>query len=74
VEFRKYMFGIFVTVHTVILDKSQIKVSVKIFATLDCFSELVALKVPSGQIGSAGEWYHWIGLEKDINRYMFFIF
>ncbi len=29
------------------------------------------LKVPSGQIGSAWEWYHWIGLEKDINRYSF---
>jgi hypothetical protein len=25
------------------------------------------LKVPSGQIGSAWEWHHWIGLEKDIN-------
>jgi hypothetical protein len=22
----------------------------------------------SGQIGSDLEWYHWIGLEKDINR------
>ncbi len=32
------------------------------------------LNVPSGQIGSAWEWYHWIGLEKDINRYMFSIF
>ncbi len=32
------------------------------------------LKVPSGQIGSAWEWYHWIGLEKDINRYMFDFF
>ncbi len=31
-------------------------------------------KVPSGQIGSAWEWYHWIGLEKNINRYMFLIF
>jgi hypothetical protein len=28
----------------------------------------------SGQIGSAWEWYHCIGLEKDINRYMFLIF
>ena len=35
---------------------------------------MYSLKVPSGQIGSAWEWYHWIGLEKDINRYMFFIF
>ncbi len=26
------------------------------------------------QIASAGEWYHWIGLEKDINRCRFFIF
>jgi hypothetical protein len=25
---------------------------------------LVTLKVPSGRIGSAWEWYHWIGLEK----------
>jgi hypothetical protein len=32
------------------------------------------LKVPSGQIGSAWEWYHWIGLEKDINRYRFLIY
>ncbi len=31
------------------------------------------LKVPSGQIGSACEWYHWIGLEKDINRYRILI-
>jgi hypothetical protein len=23
------------------------------------------LKVPYGQIGSASEWYHWKGLEKD---------
>ncbi len=30
------------------------------------------LKVPSGQIGSAWEWYHWIGIKKDINRYMIF--
>ncbi len=30
------------------------------------------LKVPSGQIGSAWEGYHWIGLEKDINRSMSF--
>ncbi len=29
----------------------------------------IALKVLSGQIWSAWEWYHWIGLEKDINRY-----
>ncbi len=34
-----------------------------------------SLKVPSGQIGSAWEWYHWIGFEeKDINRYGFLIF
>ncbi len=32
------------------------------------------LKVPSGQIGSSWDWYHWIGLEKDINRYRFLIF
>jgi len=31
-------------------------------------------KGTSGQIGSAQEWYHRIGLEKDINRYWFFIF
>ena len=31
------------------------------------------LKVPSGQIGSAWEWYHWKALLKDINRYMFLI-
>ncbi len=35
---------------------------------------LQLLKVPSDQIGSAWEWYHWIGLEKDINHYRFFIF
>jgi hypothetical protein len=23
------------------------------------------LKVPSGQIGSAWEWYHWLGLKKE---------
>ncbi len=34
----------------------------------------MSLKVPSGQIGSAWEWYHWIALQKDINRYMFLIF
>jgi hypothetical protein len=34
----------------------------------------VNLKVPSSQIGSTWEWYHWIGLEKDINRYRFWIF
>jgi hypothetical protein len=34
----------------------------------------IGLKVPSGQIGSAREWYHWIELEKDINRYRFFYF
>ncbi len=32
------------------------------------------LKVPSGQIGSTWEWYHWIGLERDINLYRFFNF
>jgi hypothetical protein len=32
------------------------------------------LKVPFGQIGSTWEWHHWIGLEKDINRYRFLIF
>ncbi len=30
--------------------------------------ERVDLKLSSGQIWSAWEWYHWIGLEKDINR------
>ncbi len=32
------------------------------------------LNVLSGQIGYALGWYHWIGLEKDINRYRFFVF
>jgi hypothetical protein len=32
------------------------------------------LKVLSGQIGSAWEWYHWKARRKDINRYMFLIF
>jgi serine/threonine protein kinase len=32
------------------------------------------LKVPYGQIGFAREWYHWIGLEKDINYYRLFYF
>ncbi len=32
------------------------------------------LKVPSGQIGSKWELYHWKALEKDINRYKFLIF
>ncbi len=35
---------------------------------------LTVLKVPSCQIGSAWERYHWKGLKKDINRYMFLIF
>ncbi len=30
--------------------------------------------IPSSQIGSAWEWYHWIGLEKDINHYRIFVF
>ncbi len=34
----------------------------------------LGLKVPSGQIGSTWEWYHCIGLEKNINRYWFFNF
>ncbi len=34
----------------------------------------LSLKVPSGQIGSTWEWYHWIGLEKDINHYSFWFF
>jgi hypothetical protein len=38
------------------------------------FYILFDLKVPSGQIGSALDWYHWKGLEKDINRYRFLIF
>jgi hypothetical protein len=33
----------------------------------------VCLKVPSGQIGSAWERYHWIDLEKEIIPYRFFI-
>jgi hypothetical protein len=32
------------------------------------------IKVPSGQTGSAWEWYHWIGLEKEINRNRFLFF
>ncbi len=35
---------------------------------------LGGLKVKSGQIGSTMEWYHWIGLEKDIHCYRFLIF
>jgi hypothetical protein len=31
------------------------------------------LQVPSSQNGSAWEWYHWIGLEKEINCYRFLI-
>ncbi len=30
--------------------------------------------MPSSQIGSAWEWYHWIGLEMDFNCYRFLIF
>ncbi len=37
-------------------------------------SKYCRLKVPSGQIGSTWEWYHWIGLKKNFNRYMFLIF
>ncbi len=32
------------------------------------------LQVPCGQIGSAWEWYHWIGLKKVLNGYRFLIF
>jgi hypothetical protein len=35
--------------------------------------QIIKGTVPSGQIGSASEWYHWKGLEKDINRYRFLI-
>ncbi len=35
---------------------------------------MLSLQVPSGQVGSTWEWSHWIGLEKDINRYRFLIF
>jgi hypothetical protein len=45
--------------------------------TLRCnkFNTLsLILKVPSGRIRSAREWYHWIGLEKDINRHRILIF
>jgi hypothetical protein len=36
----------------------------------------IYLKVQSGQIGSQWDWYHWIGLDKDIHcyRFLFFIF
>ncbi len=37
-------------------------------------TRVAILKVPSGQIGSKWEWYHWKALEKDINRYKFLIF
>ncbi len=33
--------------------------------------EWSGLKVLSGQSGSAWEWYHWIGLKKDTNRYTY---
>ncbi len=32
------------------------------------------LKIPSGQIGSAWEGYHWIGVDKNIDLYRFFLF
>ncbi len=35
---------------------------------------LAKIKGTVGQIVSAREWYHLIGLKKDINRYMFLIF
>jgi hypothetical protein len=39
------------------------------------FGLTAPLKVlPSGQIRSAWEWYHWIGLKKDINHDRFLIF
>ncbi len=34
----------------------------------------LSLKVSSGQVGSSWEWNHWIGIEKDINLYRFWIF
>ncbi len=38
-----------------------------------CSIVLPQLKVPSGQIGSTWEWYHWIGIEKNINSYRLLI-
>ena len=51
---------------TVRLESSHTKISILVLT--------FSLKVPSGQIGSKREWYHWIGLEKDINRYSFSTF
>jgi hypothetical protein len=42
-----------------------------IFAKIYLVGGTVPLKVRSGQIGSAREWYFWTGLEKD---FLFFLF
>jgi hypothetical protein len=56
--------------YAIILFKKKISIFVYQFGMFDN----VCLKVPSGQIGSKWEWYHWKAHEKDINRYMFLIF
>ncbi len=53
--------------------------SITIISFYSCFinvssTYVFCLKILSGQIGSAWEWYHWIGLEKDINRYGFIFY
>ncbi len=39
---------------------------------VDCILGYSDLKEPSGQIGSAWEWYDWIGFRKVVNRERFF--
>ncbi len=46
--------------------------STGVLNSLSRYEVFYFLKVPSGRIGSAWEWYHWIGLGKDINGYRFF--
>ncbi len=61
----------------IIFARSDPDKSLKNFNTnkgIPLFFSSILLKVPSGQIGSTWEWYHWKALEKYINHNMFLIF
>ncbi len=50
------------------LPLTRLHVPVQVSACAFVLVFVFSLKVPSGQIRPAWEWYHWIGLQKDINR------
>jgi hypothetical protein len=71
------MVGIVIIIRTVFLiqnSASSVCQSGNIFCVYNINIPASVLKVPSGQIGSKWEWYHWKVFEKDINRYKFLIF